>query len=134
MRGNEKKPSEIISDFIELMKTAQEQCADAKKKCSELDSFERHEYWDHSFEFARDKSERNKLATAYQQERRKRREYKDIVDFYIRINDFVSSENNKAVLKRLNGMLSMQKHQEEYLASDRKYKGNGGECGGFDSD
>lgn len=134
MKRNEKRPSEIISDFIELMKTAQEQYADAKKKCSELDSFERHEYWDHLFEFAKDKSERNKLATSFQKERKRRREYKDIVDLYIRINDFVSSENNKAVLKRMNGMLTMQKNQEEYLLSDREYKKKGGECVGSNSD
>lgn len=134
MKRNEKRPSEIISNFIELMKTAQEQYANAKKKCSELDSFERHEYWDHLFEFAKDKSERNKLATAFQKERKRRREYKDIVDLYIRINDFVSSENNKAILKRMNGMLTMQKNQEEYLLSDREYKKKGGECIGSNSD
>ena len=45
------------------------------------------------------------------------------MDLYKTVRDFASSENNKAVLKRLNGMLNIQKHQEEYLDSKREYKG-----------
>lgn len=122
----QRKPSEIIEDFINLMKSAQEQYSDARKQCEALDSMERHVYWAHKFEFA-DKAERGRLGTAYQRERRKRREYKDVVDLYKFVNDFAGSENNKAVLKRLNGMLSHQKRQEKYLESDRKLKEKAGD-------
>lgn len=122
----QKKPSEIIEDFINLMKDAQEQYSDARKQCEILDSTDRHVYWAHKFEFA-DKAERGRLGTAYQRERKKRREHKDIVDLYKYVNDFACSENNKAVLKRLNGMLTLQKRQERYLESDRSLKEKAGD-------
>lgn len=128
MSKKEKLPSEIISDFIELMRSSKDKYTEAKKIVDELDYFERRKWWAHQFEFAPNKSERNKLATAYQQERKRRREYKDTVDLYKVLNEFDSNNNNKPTLKRLNGMLTAQMHQEEYLASDREYKGKGGEC------
>lgn len=133
MTQKEKQPSEIISDFIELMKTAQEQYKNNKSKCEELDSFDRTVYWKHSFEFATNKAERNKLGTALQRERQERRGYKDVVDLYKTINDFAHCENNKPTLKRLNTLLSMQSKQEEYLSSDRHYKGEGGDLSGTDN-
>lgn len=119
---NERKPSEIIQDFIDLLKESQDRYDEAMAECEKLDSPEKARQWAHKFEFADNKQERNKLATAYRNERKLRRQHKDVVDLYKRIHDFASSENNKAVLKRLNGMLGMQKHNEEYLSSDREYK------------
>lgn len=118
----ERKPSEIIQDFIDLLKDSQSQYDDAKKKLEELDSHDRNIYWAHKFEFAKDKAERNRLATAYQTERKRRRRYKDIADLHKAVSDFASAENNKIVLKRLNGMLNIQKAHEQYLESDRHYK------------
>lgn len=119
----ERKPSEIIGDFLDLLKESQERYDKAQAECEDLDSAERARKWAHKFEFASNKQERNRLGTAFQNERRLRRKYKDIVDLYKTVRDFASSENNKAVLKRLNGMLNIQKHQEEYLDSKREYKG-----------
>lgn len=119
---SERKPSEIIQDFIDLLKESQEKYDASKAECEKLDSPERSKQWAHKFEFADNKQERNKLATAYRNERKLRRQNKDVVDLYKCIHDFASSENNKAVLKRLNGMLGMQKHNEKYLSSDRQYK------------
>lgn len=118
----ERKPSEIIQDFIDLLKDGQEKYNNAMSECERLDSFERSKQWAHKFEFASNRQERNKLATAYREERKLRRKHKDIVDLYKVVHDFASSENNKAVLKRLNGMLGVQKHSENYLSSDREYK------------
>ena len=39
------------------------------------------------------------------------------------IHDFVCSDNNKGALKRMKGMISIQKHQEEYLDGKKEYKG-----------
>lgn len=122
----QRRPSEIIEDFINLMKDAQKQYSDAKKQCEDLDSMDRHVYWVHEFEFA-DKAKRGRLGTAFQKERRKRREYKDVVDLYKYVNDFACSDNNKAILKRLGGMLPLQKRQEEYLKSDRRLKDKAGD-------
>lgn len=118
----ERKPSDIIQDFIDLLQESQKKYDDAMKECEKMDSFERSKKWAHKFEFAPNKNERNKLATAYQNERKRRRQYKDIMDLHKAIHDFANSENNKSTLKRLGGMLATQKHQEQYLDSNREYK------------
>ena len=119
--GN-RKPSEIIQDFIDLLNYANDFYNESKSECERLDSIERVRSWQHKFEFAKDKQERNRLATALHKERLKRRRYKDTVDLYRYVHDFSNSENNKAVLKRLGGMLNLQKRTEEYLNRDREYK------------
>ena len=96
----------------------------AKKKCEEYDSVERHIQWAHKFEFAKDKLERNRLATAYQKERQDRRKYKDICDTYDTVYKFITSDNNKSTLRRMKGMVNIQKCQEDYVDGDRVYKGD----------
>ena len=76
---------------------------------------ERHIYWAHKFEFAKDRNERNRLATKYQNERKERRRYKNICDEYKILAGFINSDNNKGALKRLKGLiqhidLSIKKH------------------------
>ena len=119
--GN-RKPSEIIQDFIDLLNYANDIYNESKSECERLDSIERVRSLQHKFEFAKDKQERNRLATALHKERLQRRKFKDTVDLYIHVHNFSNSENNKAVLKRLGGMLNLQKRTEEYLDSDREYK------------
>ena len=123
MKKNEKKPSEIIEAFITFLEFSKNEYEQAKKKCEEWDSSERAIYWKHKFEFAKDKAERNRFATAYHNERKERRKYKDVCDKYKAIYDFMRSENNKSALKRMKGMINIQKHQEKYLESERQYKG-----------
>ncbi|GAA0254067.1 hypothetical protein MCI89_14120 [Muricomes sp. OA1] len=123
----DRKPSEIIQDFIDLLNYANDIYTKSKSECEQLDSIERVRSWQHKFEFAKDKQERNRLATALHKERLKRRKYKDTVDLYRYVHDFSNSENNKAVLKRLGGMLNLQKRTEEYLESDREYKAGDGD-------
>ena len=94
----------------------------AEKKCDEYDSLDRHVYWDHKIEFAKDKNERNRIATAHQKERLERRRYKNISDLYKEIHGFICHELNKAILKRLKALLEKQKRVEEYLYGDREYK------------
>lgn len=120
--NNSGKPSDVINNFIEYLKDIEEKYKEAKKQCAFYDSHDRQIDWEHKFEFAKNKSERNKLATAYQQERKKRREYKDIVDLYENIVRFVSSEQNKPTLNRMKSMISKQISKEEYLDGDRVYK------------
>ena len=119
----QKKPSEILQEFIEFLEDAKNMYELARKKCEEFDSLERHIYWAHRIEFAKDRNEKNRIATAHQKERLERRRYKDICDRYEKIHIFVYSENNKATLKRLKGVVGAQKHQEEYLESKRHYNG-----------
>lgn len=117
---NERKPSEIIEDFLNLIEQSYQKFAENEKEYKNLD--EKTAEWAHKFEFAQNKSERNRLGTAYQRERQKRRAYKDMAKLYESIHEFAISENNKPAIKRLKGMLARQKSTENYLFGDRKYK------------
>lgn len=117
-----KKPSECINEFVHFLEESKKLYEMAKSKCEEFDSMERLIYWSHKFELAKDKSERNRLATAYQKERRERRKYKDICDQYKAVYGFINSDNNKSILKRMKGLIGNQRQNEKYLESDRSYK------------
>ena len=119
----EKKPSEIVQDFIEFLDNSKAEYEEAKAKCDKYDSIDRHIYWAHKFELASDKNDRNRLATAYQKERLDRRACKNTVDRLKTIHDFVCSDNNKGALKRMKGMIQVQKSQEDYLDGEKEYKG-----------
>lgn len=123
----ERKPSEILEEFIDFLQESKELYNYAKRKCEEYDSMERHIYWDHKFEFAKDRNEKNRLSTAYQRERKERRRYKNICDKYSVLVKFIESDNNKGTLKRLKGMIEAQKREEDYVSSNRVYKGGGQE-------
>ncbi len=124
MKKSEKKPSEVIHEFVEYLNITKDVYEQAKKKCEEYDSVERLIQWAHKFEFAKDKLERNRLATAYQKERQDRRKYKDICDTYETVYKFITSDNNKSALRRMKGMVNIQKCQEDYVDGDRVYKGD----------
>lgn len=119
----EKNPSEIVQEFIDFLESSKTEYEEAKVKCDKYDSIDRHIYWAHKFELASDKNERNRLATAYQKERLDRRACKNTVDRLKTIHDFVCSDNNKGTLKRMKGMIQVQKSQEDYLDSEKEYKG-----------
>lgn len=116
----DRKPSEIMQDFLELIERSHYEYIENEKAYKALD--EKTHEWAHKFEFASNKNERNRLGTAYQRERIQRREYKDAAQLYKYIHEFAVSENNKPALKRLKGVLAKQKDEEKYLLGDRKYK------------
>lgn len=124
MQKTEKKPSEVIQEFVEYLNVTKDAYEQAKQKCEEYDSVERLIHWAHKFEFAKDKLERNRLATAYQKERQERRKFKDVCDTYETVYKFITSENNKSTLGRMKSMLNIQKRQEDYVDGDRVYKGD----------
>lgn len=119
----DRKPSEIIQDFIDLIEQSHQEYIKNEAAYKKLD--ERTLEWAHRFEFVADKNERNRLGTAYQKERKQRRAYKDTAKLYENIHEFAVSENNKPALKRLKGMLARQIEDEKYLFGDREYKAGG---------
>lgn len=123
MEMKNKKPSDITQEFVDYLEESRKIYEYAKRKCEEYDSMERHIYWAHKFEFAKDRNERNRLATEYQNERKERRRYKNICDEYKTLVNFINSDNNKGALKRLKGLIEVQKKEEEYLSNKRVYKG-----------
>lgn len=119
----EKRPSEIILDFLNLVEKSHMEYEDAKSKV-ELYNSKTYD-WTHDLEDAKDKSERNKIATAWQRELRQRRVEKDRMKLFEEIHEFGRDATNKACLKRLKRLLEDQKRQESYVdtpSSEREFK------------
>lgn len=76
----------------------------------------------HALEFAPNKQERNKVATQFQQSRRRRRKAKDKVMELEKVYDFQKDQANRPVLKRLKATITQQKGNEQFLAGPREYK------------
>lgn len=119
----EKKSSEIIADFLDLVEKSHMEYEDAKNKV-ELYNSKTYD-WTHDLEDANGKSERNKIATAWQKELRQRRVEKDRMKLFEEIHEFGRDVANKACLKRLKRLLEDQKRQESYVdtpSSEREFK------------
>ena len=115
----EKKPSEIIADFLDLVEKSHMEYEDAKNKV-ELYNSKTYD-WTHDLEFANGKSERNKVATAWQKELRQRRVEKDRMKLFEEIHEF----GRDVGLNRLKRLLEDQKRQESYVdtpSSEREFK------------
>lgn len=120
----ERMPSEIISDFINLCKQSHDNFNSAKQMVEQMNS--RTYEWTHKLEDAKDKSERNKLATAWRNELLERRKQRDKQALWKSLHEFSISEQNKPTLKRLESVLKNQIKTEEYLRIppyQREYKG-----------
>ena len=73
-------------------------------------------------EFAKDRSERNKVATRLQQSRKSRRNNKDLVKMNEKLVKFFEDQKNRDTLNRLRQLLGQQRKEEEYLLGERTYK------------
>lgn len=127
----ERKPSEIIQDFIDLITQSREEYESNMSIAKGYDK--KTITWIHDFEMADNYEERCKLATALHQERETRRKHKDRAELFQKIHEFAGQEKNKQVLRSLKWLLSEQKKQEEYLESDREFKHRVGDEIGNDS-
>ena len=119
----ERKPSEIIQDFLNLIDSSHAEFNDSKSK---VDDFNSKTYvWTHQLEDCKNKQERNKLATSWQKELRDRRKEKDRKNLWEKIHIFGADVSNKAFLKKLRHLVQEQQKVEEYLGTpyeDREYK------------
>lgn len=119
----ERKPSEIIQDFIDLIDNSHAEFNDSKSK---VDDFNSKTYvWTHQLEDCKNKQERNKLATSWQKELKERRKEKDRKILWEKIHTFGSDVSNKAFLKKLRHLVQEQKRVEEYLEipyAEREFK------------
>ena len=117
---NKLKPSEVIEGFLNYLENCKAEYDEAYAAAGEEDK--RVQDFLHAMEFANNKQERNKIATQLHQSRKRRRSAKDKVLELQKIYDFYKDVSNKAVLKKLKGIMPKQKQTEEYLQSDREYK------------
>ena len=119
----ERKPSEIIQDFIDLIDNSHAEFNDSKSK---VDDFNSKTYvWTHQLEDCKNKQERNKLATSWQKELKERWKEKDRKNLWEKIHNFGTDVSNKAFLKKLRHLVQEQRKVEEYLETpyeEREYK------------
>ena len=118
--GIERKPSEIITEFLAFLEASKNEYesayADVGKEDSKTQTFL------HDMEFAPNKNERNKVATRFQQSRRARRKAKDRAQLYKFINNFYMDRQNQNFLKALRRLQNEQVTREKYLFGNREFK------------
>ena len=115
--SEEKKPSEVIQEFLNCLEFCKREYKANKEKYEAIDN---QTYdWCHKFENAKNKQERNRLATAFHNLRVQRRSHKDKAKLYGKLASFAQDKANELFLKRLRKILTEQVKTEEWLESDR---------------
>lgn len=114
----ERKPSEIIADFINLCEKSHEEYKTSKAEVEEYDK--KTLDWIHKIENLDKAEERSKVSTAWHAERLKRRKLKNNMALYEKTHDYAINELNKGALKRLKAMLTEQIKTERWIESEDK--------------
>ncbi len=116
---NEQMPSDMLSSFLTFIDQA---CREYHLASDEVGKEDKKvQDYIHMIEFAQDKAERNRNATALQRSRRYRRQQKDKTILYGEVVKFFEDPSNKKFLNSLKQLLGRQRKEEEYLKSDRVY-------------
>lgn len=118
--GTDRKPSEIIEEFLQFLETARNEYESAYEAVGAEDR--KVQTFLHDIEFAPDKNDRNRICTKLQQSRRARRKAKDLAQLYENINRFLSDKQNQHVLKALRRLMNEQNTIERYLFGEREFK------------
>lgn len=116
----EMKPSDRLEQFLNYLESVKEEYEANFAIVGEEDK--RLQDLLHALEFAPNKKERNKIATQFQQSRRRRRKAKDKVMELEKVYEFQKDQANRPVLKRLKATITQQKGNEQYLSGPREYK------------
>lgn len=122
---NERKPSEILQEFLDYMKNCQKEYQACTVEVHKHDK--RVQDFLHGFEFAKDKKERNRIATQVSRSRKERRRIKDRMQLLEGCARFYGDKSNKQFFERMQGLIERQKKEEEFLESDRVYKPRAGD-------
>ena len=115
----EQKPSEIIEEFLIFLEESSKEhikCEQTVDLCGK-----RNIDYLHDMEFAKDKGERNRIATRIHRNQVQRRTAKDRALELEKPAAFFTDKNNKAFIGQLKRLLKEQKDREAYLAKDREY-------------
>jgi len=113
------KPSEVIEEFLSFLENANSehiQCKQIVEKCNKKNI----DYL-HDMEFAKDKGERNRIATKIHNNQIQRRTAKDRALEMEKLAAFFTDKNNKPFIGQLKRLLKEQGDREKYLADDREY-------------
>lgn len=114
------KPSETLERFLDYLEDVKEEYEANFAIVGEEDR--RLQDLLHALEFAPNKQERNKIATQFQQSRKRRRKAKDKVKELEKVYEFQKDQANRPVLKRMKAVITQQKGNEQFLAGPREYK------------
>ena len=121
MKQTKLRPSEVIENFLNYIDECRTNYQNAVKAVEEADKKELIDLV-HDMEFAKDKLERNRVATRLQRSRLERRKNKDIVDELEDIVKFFDELNHRNTLNKMRQLLTKQKKTEEYVHGEREYK------------
>lgn len=116
----DKKPSEVIADFLNFLEASKCEYESAYAGVGEEDR--KVQTFLHDIEFAPNKNERNRVCTKLQQSRRHRRKEKDRLKLYEHIYNFYTDNQNQKFLKALRRLQNEQISEEKYLFGSREFK------------
>lgn len=116
----DKKPSEIISEFMNFLESTKMEYESAYAAVGKEDS--KVQTFLHDMEFAPNKAERNKIATKLQRSRKDRRKAKDRVQLFENVHSFYTDKQNQNLIKSLRRLQSEQNTVEKYLFGNREFK------------
>lgn len=115
----ERKPSEVIEDFLTFLENANKEhieCEQTVDLCGK-----RNIDYLHDMEFAKDKGERNRIATKIHNNQIQRRIAKDRALGLEKVAAFFVDKSNRPFIGQLRRLLKEQKEKEHFLESDREY-------------
>lgn len=116
---DDKKPSEIIQDFIEQLKAWSDEYDACKAIVSEEDG--KIQDFLHGLEFQDAAKERSKIATIIHISRERRRIAKDRMELLDRVVMFFRKEQTKLFMKTLKILIADQQREEVRKAGKRTY-------------
>lgn len=116
----DKKPSEVITDFLNFLELSKYEYETAYNAVGKEDA--KTQTFMHDLEFAPDKAERNKIATRFQKSRKERRRQKDITLLYEHLYSFYTDKKNAEMLKAIRRLQNEQISTEKYLYGQREFK------------
>ena len=123
----ERKPSEVIEEFLSFLESANKEhieCNSTVELCGKKNI----DYL-HDMEFAKDKGERNRIATKIHNNQIQRRIAKDRSLELEKPAAFFVDKANKPFIGQLKRLLKEQKDREAYLSQDREYIRRAGDDG-----
>lgn len=113
-------PAESLEEFLNVVDHCYQEYQMAQEAVSREDK--RLQDLLHELEFAKEKGERNRVATKFQSSRRERRKHKDIIKRNELVVKFFEEKPHRDTLNKLRQLLGRQRKEEEYLSSERIYK------------
>lgn len=121
----ERKPSEIIEEFLTFLEDANKEhnaCLHTVEECNK-----RNIDYLHDMEFAKDKAERNRIATKIHNNQIQRRIAKDRALELEKPSEFYRDNSVRQFFGKLKKLVKDQKEKESYLENDREYKRRAGD-------